>query len=170
MIAFKFRHIWCNLKPAFIFGRYTSHCPSLQRLQSARLQSKTTKPYILLHFQRHDHFYIHSFAFSLNLLVEFGLNPAIPDTIDFQLKPQARAINNHLKCKVQVVKLDTSRCSQACEQTPRYGIKICRQCTHVDKITRIRSRWFLGITGNKIVGYYERLSRAEVACVMERNR
>lgn len=60
------------------------------------------------------------------VLMELGLDSAVPHAIHLKLKAETGAIDNHLQCEVKVVKFHSPRRSEPCEKTSGYGIKVRR--------------------------------------------
>lgn len=50
------------------------------------------------------------FIMSHSPSVELGVDTAIPDAVHLQLKSQTSTVDNHLQCKVKIVKLHASCC------------------------------------------------------------
>lgn len=80
--------------------------------------------------------------------VEVGLDPSVPDPIDLELEAQARAIDDHLESKVQIVELDAPRCGQTGEQAPGHGVEVGRQRAHVHQIACVRRGGLVGLAGD----------------------
>lgn len=59
--------------------------------------------------------------------MEFRLDPAVSHALHLELKAQARAVDNHLERKVEVVKLDSPRRREPGEQAPRDRVQVRRQ-------------------------------------------
>ena len=102
--------------------------------------------------------------------MEFRLNTPVPDTINFQLKDQACALYPHVECEVQIVEFDAFGGCQARKQALWHSVEIGGECAHIDK-TFSEGVWRgIHITSNQVVFDDQRLTRPEVACVMERYR
>lgn len=101
--------------------------------------------------------------------MEFCLHSSIPDPINFQFKDQACTFYPHVEREVQVVELDAFGRCQTCEQTLRHSVQIRRERAYIDKAFSEGVWRDVHIACNQIVFDDQRLTRSEVACVMERN-
>lgn len=101
--------------------------------------------------------------------MELSIHSPVPHTIYFQFEPEPCAVNNHLECEVEVVKLDPSRCCQPCEQATGHGIQVGRQRTYVYEVSSVSLGWLICFASNEVVRNDQRLARSEIARVVESN-
>ena len=57
--------------------------------------------------------------------MELSLHSTVPHAIHLELEPKTSAVNNHLQCKVEIVKFHSAGRSEPCEETSRHGIEVC---------------------------------------------
>jgi hypothetical protein len=87
--------------------------------------------------------------------MEFGLDPTVPHTVHLQFKSKTSTVNNHLKRKVEIVKLDAARCCQPSEQAPWHSTQVCRQRAHVDELAPVRDWWFIRFACDQVIRHNE---------------
>lgn len=102
--------------------------------------------------------------------MKLGLDPAIPYAINFQLEAEARRVDNHLECEVEVVELNAASGRQAREEASWHGTEVRRQRAHVYEVSRVGLRRIVGLAGDQVVGHHQALARPEVARVVEGDR
>lgn len=95
-------------------------------------------------------------------------NTPIPYPIDLEFKNQPCTLTPHVKGKIQIIKLNPLCRFQAGKQAFRHGIQVGGECANVDKILGKRVRGNISVAGNEVVFYNERLTGAEVACIVKR--
>lgn len=64
-------------------------------------------------------------------LVKVRLHPPVPDPVDLELEPEARAVDDHLEREVEVVELDAARRREPREEAARHGAQVRRQRAHM---------------------------------------
>lgn len=101
--------------------------------------------------------------------VELGVDAAVADAVDLELEAEAGAVDDHLEREVEVVELDAARRGQAREEVARHGAQVRRQRAHVHQVARVGRRRLVRLARDQVVRHHQRLARAEVARVVERD-
>lgn len=99
--------------------------------------------------------------------MELCLNAAILNTIYSQLKDQIGTLDLHMQLKVEVVKLDTFRSGESCEEGLVDSTKVGLERTDIDQRLVHRVRSFFCFARHEIVLDDKRLTRSEVSGIVK---
>lgn len=106
---------------------------------------------------------------SLCRILEIRLHAPILDPIHPELKHQVRALDLHMQFEIQIIELNPLCRREPREERLRHGIEIRRQCADVDEILAEGIGRGVFIAADEVVLDDERLTRPEVARVVERD-